>query len=89
MAKNSELVTKEFLFVDENVKYSFDVDNQQLTVKCDHPIFVNRFKNDSVTLSTEEFFKTSQKGSRDYDFFEKLKISLQEYLLDYGVKSNL
>jgi hypothetical protein len=85
MAAVAKKITRKFLYVDENVKYSFDVDNQQVTINCDHPIFINHLKSSSATFNIGEFPKTSQKGSSDYDFFEKLQISLQEYFLDHGV----
>jgi hypothetical protein len=85
MENLSEAKTKEFLYTDENVKYSFKNNGEHIIVHCDHPIFVRRFNNSSVTLTADEFFKTSQKGSEDYTFFQKLKTNMQEYFLDYGV----
>ena len=86
MASSSDLVKREFLYVDENVPYYFDINNDQLTIKCDHPIFISRFKSDSKSIAIDEFFKTAHKGNDDYDFFEKMNISLREYLLDNGGK---
>ncbi|MDQ6814949.1 MAG: hypothetical protein M3040_14530 [Bacteroidota bacterium] len=86
MANASNNIKKEFLYLDQNVEFSFDLVGNILTITCEHPIFKKRFSSNTVTFGVDEFFKTSHKGNIDYDFFEKLKISLQEYLLDHGVK---
>lgn len=72
----------EFLYIDENVKYTVVNNGNSITLNCDHPIFVNRFKSDTATLGLEDFFNASHKGSRDYDFLQKFKTSLQEDFLD-------
>jgi hypothetical protein len=86
MSNTSNEKSKDFLYLDENVKYSFANDGTHIIVQCDHPIFIRRFNGSSATLTAEEFFKSSPKGSEDYDFFQKLKTSIQEHFLDHGVK---
>lgn len=77
-------INKEFLFKDENVKYKLTNHDDQVTVVSEHPIFINRFHGNTVTKSLQEFNDVSHKGSDDYDFFEKLKLSLQEHFLSVG-----
>lgn len=74
---------REFLYTDENVKYSFTKDGNLLTIHCNHPIFRKRFNSDTITLPLEEFVKSSSKGSPDYNFFEKFYTSIQEHFLDF------
>ena len=86
MENESTVIAKEFLYLDENVKYSFTANNSHLTIHCNHPVFINRYKSNSIALPVNDFAKNVQKGSLDYDFFEKLKISLDEYFLDHGTE---
>jgi len=73
---------RDFLYSDENVNYTVINNGNDITIHCDHPVFINRFKNDTVTLTLKDFFNTLEKGKSDYKFFESFKISLQEDFLD-------
>jgi hypothetical protein len=42
--------SKEFLYNDEKVKYSFTDHEDRVTINCDHRFFTDRFKTGSVTL---------------------------------------
>jgi hypothetical protein len=80
--------SKEFLYNDEKVKYSFTDHEDRVTINCDHRFFTDRFKTGSVTLSLSDFFNSSHKGSPDYNFFQKFQIALQEVFLNEGVRND-
>ena len=84
MNDSLQVKSKEFLYSDEKVKYSFTDHGQQITISCDHPVFTNRFKTNNVNLTLDEFSSASHKGSPDYDFFQKFQIALQEFFLNHG-----
>lgn len=73
---------REFLFSDENVKYTVANNGENITLHCEHPIFVSRFKSDTITVLLKEFLNIAQKGSSDYTFFQRFGNSVQEHYLD-------
>lgn len=76
---------KHFSFFDHTVNYKLSVYNDQLTIICDHPYFVQRFGGDTAKLTLAEFLAVSNKGQADYPFFQKFHTALQQYFLDHGV----
>jgi len=71
----------EFVYDDETIEWQLQILECFSFIRCRHWIFVHRFKHANIIVRDFEIlFEQIEEADTDYDFFQALQESANEYL---------